>query len=95
MKNILRHMLTLGANINKLYGEKLALPFFLPIDVSYVALGLFTRSLAMLELQNSPSDHVAVTRLRLRKREFVILTPKIHSCDWCLSINNEHENRHF
>ena len=49
----------------------------------------------MLELQNSPSDHVAVTRLRLRKREFVILTPKIHSCDWCLSMNNEHENRHI
>ena len=30
----------------------------------------------MLELQNSPSDHVAVMRFRLRKREFVIFTPK-------------------
>ena len=47
----------------------------------------------MLKLLNSPSDHVAVTRFRLRKREFVILTPKIHSCDWCISMNNEHENR--
>ena len=47
----------------------------------------------MLKLQNSPSGHVAVKRFRLRKRKFVILTPKIHSCDWCLSMNNEHENR--
>ena len=29
MKNIICHMLTLGANINKLYAEKLTLPFFL------------------------------------------------------------------
>ena len=47
----------------------------------------------MLKLHNSPLDHVAVTRFRLRKREFVILTPEIHSCDWCLSMYNEHENR--
>ena len=30
VKNIIHHMLTTGANINKLYGEKLALPFFYP-----------------------------------------------------------------
>ena len=30
VKNIIHHMLTLGANINKLLGEKLALPFFYP-----------------------------------------------------------------
>ena len=33
-KNIICHMLTMGANINKLHGEKLVSPFFYPITTN-------------------------------------------------------------
>ena len=33
-KNIIRHMLTKGANINKLHGEKLVSSFFYPITTN-------------------------------------------------------------
>ena len=77
VKNIIHHIVTTRANINKRYGEKLALPFFYPMLIhtklwAVVKIPHSLRISAMLKTQNTPSDHVTVTRPGLHKHEYVI-----------------------
>ena len=74
VKNIIRYMLTMGANINKRHGEKLGLPFFYPMPTRTklwavaeysafsreVQLCLVSRTGLQVTLLSRSSDYVSV-----------------------------------